>query len=710
MSSSIDRAPSCQELREAVVSLQNLMADTSVPFFFAQGASPSTSGAMSLMLSLERLGLSEAIGELNGTLTQIAALTRVVSSPILGVAGMLNSGKSSVVASFLSSGGRARVLRGIDRVSGTQRFVYWLPEQWKQDRELWEALLDVIQSVFDQKLEMLSDDVKRAHIQYNQTSEDTDLLGVPLVATDPALTGLAIVDCPDVQRPDRHSTKEHSAQTRLAFLSRAAKVCSAFVFVANEANIHDADAVKTAGQLRDLMRRIPFHLLVNMATPGREPHEILDDVGYVMDQMGIGGCYLAYNYAIPGWKGVTPLELHRLVVEPDDRDARLPAGFKVDADPARNPPNPVAPNRFLITLPEQLHAAGLGGAQLCSLWEHFTRLQSQTLQDAKVRAERASDTVRELHKELLLLCRDKATDNKGNPRLPLSKEVTQTIQRSMEDSAPWYIRPLLYASRWTQGAITDGREWLGMRLRNQGGSLDEEQLDGLNKEALRAIDLAFAMRNRDFPDISCDAQTLERAWEHILRRTMLATTDVIESADGSKIDAAAAQAWKQVPSGRKAMAAFAAMGIVATGVLAVVTIPIDFGATAVVLGQASVTELIAVAGLSSFAAFGTAAITLSRALEEEVFLPYFSNLFYFACDAFGIPRALGNEAPRIVLRGSHRPLCVSQLPVEAPQPGCRQLIFLSANPDGRKKFEAAMTHCEKKLGACKPDLGQGLSS
>src|SRR4051812_12570612 len=53
--------------------------------------------------------------------------------PLVAIAGLINSGKSSLVASFLSDTGRRRVLRGMHSREGTQRFTLWAPAAWEQD-------------------------------------------------------------------------------------------------------------------------------------------------------------------------------------------------------------------------------------------------------------------------------------------------------------------------------------------------------------------------------------------------------------------------------------------------------------------------------------------------------------------------------------------------------------------------------------------------
>ena len=61
--------------------------------------------------------------------------------PMVAVAGLINSGKSALVASFLSGASRARVLRGRQSSQGSQRFCLWLPRQWQADQVFYDDLL-----------------------------------------------------------------------------------------------------------------------------------------------------------------------------------------------------------------------------------------------------------------------------------------------------------------------------------------------------------------------------------------------------------------------------------------------------------------------------------------------------------------------------------------------------------------------------------------
>jgi len=103
----------------------------------------------------------------NETLTagrRLDTASALVQRPTIAVAGMLNSGKTSLVSSFLSPVGRQRTLRGTSNREGTHRFVLWLPQSWRQDLELWSLLVQRIGDALGQPPEELAEDPAEAQI------------------------------------------------------------------------------------------------------------------------------------------------------------------------------------------------------------------------------------------------------------------------------------------------------------------------------------------------------------------------------------------------------------------------------------------------------------------------------------------------------------------------------------------------------------------
>ncbi|MEZ6092244.1 MAG: hypothetical protein R3C05_30445 [Pirellulaceae bacterium] len=169
--------------------------------------------------------------EIQSSGRRLEVASQLADFPIIAIAGMLNSGKTSLVASFLGERGRQRSLRGESNDAGTHRFVLWLPESWRGDAEVWGLLLSRLGEALGQPPQMLSDDPDEAHRQYNNSEGVADALAIPLVATDPRLdeARVGLLDCPDIVTSETFG--RGALAVRKALLKRAATLCSAFVIV-----------------------------------------------------------------------------------------------------------------------------------------------------------------------------------------------------------------------------------------------------------------------------------------------------------------------------------------------------------------------------------------------------------------------------------------------------------------------------------------------
>ena len=109
----------------------------------------------SFLTALRRLN-PEAANDMLAAGRQLHTAEKLVDWPTVAVAGMLNSGKTSLVATFLSDEGRKRTLRGANNDQGTHRFVLWLPQAWQNDAELWGLLMSRIGYAIGHPPEMLA--------------------------------------------------------------------------------------------------------------------------------------------------------------------------------------------------------------------------------------------------------------------------------------------------------------------------------------------------------------------------------------------------------------------------------------------------------------------------------------------------------------------------------------------------------------------------
>ncbi len=148
-------------------------------------------GRESFLGALQRIDASVA-AEVTSAGKQLHWAAEVVNYPTVAIAGMLNSGKTSLVATFLSEQGKKRTLRGTGNHEGTHRFVLWLPEKWRADHECFSMLISRIGEALGTIPEMLADDPAEAHRQYNNASKSVAAASVPLIATDEGLDQAAL--------------------------------------------------------------------------------------------------------------------------------------------------------------------------------------------------------------------------------------------------------------------------------------------------------------------------------------------------------------------------------------------------------------------------------------------------------------------------------------------------------------------------------------
>lgn len=137
-------------------------------------------GRESFLAALRRID-SPAADDLVTTGHALHGAAELVTYPVIAIAGMLNSGKTSLVSTFLSPAGRARTLRGVGNAQGTHRFVLWLPERWRAEPELWKLLLARLGESLGNEPEPLADSVEQAHRQYSNRDGLEGSLSIPSV-------------------------------------------------------------------------------------------------------------------------------------------------------------------------------------------------------------------------------------------------------------------------------------------------------------------------------------------------------------------------------------------------------------------------------------------------------------------------------------------------------------------------------------------------
>src|SRR6056297_655884 len=367
--------------------------------------------------------------------------------PTVAIAGMLNSGKTSLVSSFLSPAGSARTLRGPNSREGTHRFVLWLPAAWRDDPELWSLLIARIGEALGTPPEMLDEDPQRAHAQYNNQAGDAALLGVPLVATDPHLdqVGVGLLDCPDIVSDEAFGLGDPAARREL--LGLAATLCSAFLVVTTPESFRDADLADILRIASDLMPGIPRMLAINKIRPRQTPDQIWETFQPLAEQHRVEMLYAAYDFDIdrsqpyipqPTDARGQPIPLH-------DEDP-LPVFFSLAENPDANPPAAIDDERFLLAMPGQLDRAKLFARfQLAlqaglrkAIWdEGYDRLQAAA---AECAAEAKQVQGRLLEAALEFFAHREPGGRIVELRLHQSERIVRQLSDAFCKAAPWYAR------------------------------------------------------------------------------------------------------------------------------------------------------------------------------------------------------------------------------------------------------------------------------
>ncbi|MCH8529208.1 MAG: hypothetical protein LAT65_00005 [Saccharospirillum sp.] len=189
----------------------------------------------------------------------------VFNKPIVAVCGLMNSGKSTLTASFLDKTSRPRVNIGDVSAAGTHRFVLWAPYSWRQYRH---QLFGRLEGIFSTVPELLSENPDLAAAQYNARSEHLDKLNIPLVAFDKELDsiGFAILDCPDIQRSYTINTEPSNGRTselRALMLEKASHLCSAFIVVASLEQQESKDLKDIFSRISSISVSLPIYYILS---------------------------------------------------------------------------------------------------------------------------------------------------------------------------------------------------------------------------------------------------------------------------------------------------------------------------------------------------------------------------------------------------------------------------------------------------------------
>jgi hypothetical protein len=610
---------------------------------------------------------------------QLHTAAHLVDRPTVAIAGMLNSGKTSLVATFLSPRGRRRTLRGANNAEGTHRFVLWLPSAWKSDVELWGLLLSRIGDALGKPPELLSEDPVEAHDQYNNRAQDPEAVGVALLATDPALDrlGIGLLDCPDIVSDEAFGLG--SPETRRTLLGRAATLCSAFLVVTAVESSRDTTLGDLLRIAADLMPGVPRLLAVNKVRPRQTPDQVHEAFRPLVRAHGIDTLFAAYDYDVPASRPYIPND----PMQGRDGDAGpgeglggdtdgpeeepLPVFFSVSPDPDENPPAAVADDRLLSALPNRLDRAqlferfrlALESGLRTAVWDHgMGRLEGHA-RESRERSERARECL--LEASFDFFAHRDVGGEVTELRLHQSERIVRQLSESFAATAPWYarwgVRMNARMRRLVGGAGDFVRQLTPTALAEKTASdLKDKFRHGEYGGLLTPERLIKAIR-RHGGEAALPHWGEQSPWEEAAETAMQRfQRDDFTALDPRRLDEAVRQMWREIPMHRKLatgltplLAMFATFG-------AVLTVPLDLGAN--LLLSASIPELLAAAGLTTLSAMWAGGKN-SRDVGQQAAKQQLANFHAVVCDSFGVARP--DSPPVVMVAGKPERLPGSQI-------------------------------------------------
>jgi hypothetical protein len=643
--------------------------------------------------------------EIEQLLVQLDSVQQLSQSPLIAVSGLLNAGKSSLIASFLSPTNRSRVLVGTGNQQGTHRFVIWLPASWQLQAPVWQRWLQQLKQIFGQAPEWLSRDPQIAYAQYNGQSfpecsteqsttaevitnseaasgpTDTSTFAIPLLATDAALDtlGVGLIECPDIQTGifgSNTSTQWDESELpeyRRRLLSQAAKLCSAFIVVTKLRDLNDRQAERLLTTLKESMPGLPRILAINLIRRRYSPSEIMAESRVLMERFQIDRLYAAYDF-----RG--ELDRERLPPVPEEFASLAARGeaiehpifFRLDRQlPDDRTPRPT-PDDYLLRLGKQLNQS-----EMVQAWRSTLALQLQQhllqgrdeLLRLSTQQQRIIDEMRH-HIADAILSMIAVRDESGRPldvRLQTSKQIIRQINDSLHRTAPWWAWPSLMVDKtvaWTKEAVSSAarnvmpvtamqqslkgvKDWFKQSDRSQVMTADR-----LRKELRARLPLDSFSNWSDEKWLTICQTILDRFQNE--NQTLL---------PDAQLDSWAKSIWDNMPWRKRLTTGLVPVATLFAPLAAVLFIPVDFGGSTVLV-FASLKELIAAAGVAgAWAAFSgnpTPAVA-----EQEAAWQQYGDLVAIAMDTLGVPRPQ-NEAttPRLKTASSTRKLPTSTLPTK----------------------------------------------
>ncbi|RME91094.1 MAG: hypothetical protein D6766_12310 [Verrucomicrobia bacterium] len=594
------------------------------------------------MPALERVA-PETAARLRRTQALAGGLLR---APIVAVTGLLNAGKSSLVAAFLSPAGRKRVLRGIGSAAGTHRFVLWMPAAWAADEQLRSGLMALLSEVFGESPEPLAKDAAEALEQQRRRHD----LGRPLVASDPALNehGLCLLDCPDIQRRDELPAPGAAGEpgpggARRRVLQAAGQLCAAVVVVTPRTQLEVRQVDEVLACLPEAARVLAVNFV--RAEP---PEVVLDEARRALPAFD-GPVFVAYDAHHRDYARHTPRWDPNLGGAAAASADPLPCFFAVEAEGGANEPDRIGPERSILRLAGRLPPERCLQERQRRLLVELAAGCAEALRRLEERLEAEQRRCREVVRGLVSELRPLAGSG-DQMRIKLDARVLGDLGEAIVRTAPWDVRPFLWGSHKSRRLLRSLREGakavgrlagsLGPKWRQRVEQARAQMAEGL----LTALMLAERLR---LWSAGCGHHQPADYWlpvaEEVLRRFQSLETPAMSGADWDEV---AAALWAETPKWKaratvagSVLVALAAVGLVAfDGGLTLLTVG---GLKGLGAGAVTVTakELAGVLGFG-VAAQSAASRRLERWLNERLARQQWADFVALAADAVGLPRGL----------------------------------------------------------------------
>lgn len=641
----------------------------------------------SFLSSLRRVD-SKMAGDVMSLGRQVFHGARLAEFPTLAVAGMLNSGKTSLVAGLLSPQGRLRTLRGIANHQGTHRFVLWLPQKWRLEPTLWQLLLDDFGDAVGHPPELLAETPQQAHEQYNNRCGGADALGVPLVATDPALDelGIGLLDCPDIVSDEVLGVG--SPERRRELLGKASTFCSAFLVVSTPSMARDRSLGDILQTISELMPGIPRLLAVNKIRPSQSPEDVLESFEPQASKYGVERIYGAYDYELPKSDPFIPKTAkdgeQEIVIE-NSEDDPLPIFFSLSTQLDKNPPAEITSDRLLTHLTSELDRPessdrflmGRHAALRRAVWDIGLPAIDEDAKESFQLTERARRTM--LDATISLFTKQSPGGNIVEVRLHQSERIVRQLANAFCDAAPWYARWGVKINTFIQVRTKAASDLIKQyaptalaesyaesikekfKAKKVGHLVDPDDLDTSLRRFGAPLTLPHWFHGQNDP---ANPDAWRQAMNDVVR-----TFDENDRVhfDTEQLQAVAEEMWRQYPGHKKLALGLTPLAAMLAAFGSVLMIPFDFGTT-LVFANASIVELLAAAGLTAFSAYWAGGKN-AQSLSTQVAVEQMAMFYVLLCQHVRIDP--GKPLPSIKIK---------QVKIQFPTPNLSVLASDKALP------------------------------